>query len=84
MLDFKKKKVDQNFKFIANIPVRNLALETDAPAIAPVPGKRNEPENLVMCAEAVGKVFGLNRQQVMNLTSFNACRLYPQLRRVLF
>ena len=77
-------KPNENFKFISGIPIRNLLLETDLPALGPVRGLRNEPENLLLAAEAVGKVFNLPMNKVRNLTSFNACKLYPKLRSVLF
>lgn len=73
-------KPNENFKFISSIPIRNLLLETDLPALGPERGVRNEPENLILAAQAVASVFNLPLEKVRNLTSYNACRLYPKLK----
>ena len=54
------------------------------PALGPNRGERNEPENLLLAANSVGRVLGINRSQVRNLTSWNACKLFPGLKGVLY
>ena len=77
-------KFTQAEKFFKNIPYENVLLETDAPALGPFRGERNEPKNVVLAAESFARSRGLDVGLVKNLTSFNACKLFPKLRRVLY
>ena len=60
------------------IPKDRVVLETDCPYLSPVPfrGKRNEPSYIVNTAVVMAQVYGLNVEEVADITSANACRLF--------
>lgn len=60
------------------VPRRQLLLETDAPYLAPVPerGKRNESSYLVHTARFVANEMGMSAEELGELTTENACRLF--------
>ena len=60
------------------VPHKQLLLETDAPYLAPVPhrGKRNESSYLVHTAHFVANELGLSVDDLGELTTENACRLF--------
>eukprot|EP00053_Salpingoeca_punica_P014279 m.129738 g.129738 ORF g.129738 m.129738 type:complete len:279 (-) comp16415_c0_seq2:189-1025(-) len=64
-------------KFITRIPLDNLLLESDAPALGPVRGERNEPANAaaVSCRE-IARIKGLSIEEVAAATTRNAQRLF--------
>lgn len=55
-----------------------VVLETDAPWLSPVPhrGKRNEPGYLVHVADRVASIFGISRENVAEVTTANARRIF--------
>jgi TatD DNase family protein len=63
---------------VRRIPPDRLLVETDAPYLAPVPhrGKRNEPAFVVEVAKRLGEVLGLRLEQVAQLTTDNAVRVF--------
>lgn len=63
---------------LAGVPMERIILETDAPYLAPVPyrGKRNEPAYLVESARALAQLKGLSVEEVADLTTQNARRLF--------
>lgn len=63
---------------LQNIPVENLVLETDSPYLTPVPkrGKRNESAYLVYVAQTIAKIYDLSVNEVAEITSDNARRLF--------
>ena len=73
-----------NQKYARDIPLRHVLLETDAPALGEDRGKRNEPKNLIRAAETLGTRRNLTLDQVKNITSYNAVKLFPKLKSVLF
>ncbi|HBH54235.1 MAG TPA: hydrolase TatD [Planctomycetaceae bacterium] len=60
------------------IPHDRLLVETDSPYLSPQPvrGKRNEPAHVRMTAETLAEVLGLDLEQVGELTTINANRLF--------
>ncbi len=62
----------------ARVPDGQLLVETDAPFLAPQPvrGKRNEPANVCMTAEAVAAVRGVTYDELDALVSENARRIF--------
>ena len=56
-------------------------LETDAPYLAPVPyrGKRNESAYMVSTAAKVADVFGMSPENIAEITTENARRLFGKL-----
>ncbi|MFM2190610.1 MAG: hypothetical protein RL491_996, partial [Bacteroidota bacterium] len=65
-------------EIVATIPLEHLILETDGPYLAPTPhrGKRNEPAYLRLVAEKVAELKSISDEEVANVTSANADRLF--------
>jgi TatD DNase family protein len=62
-------------------PPECILLETDAPWLAPVPhrGKRNEPAYLLLVAQKIAEIRGIGVDEVAEITSANARRLFPAI-----
>lgn len=65
-------------KTLERIPLEKILLETDAPYLAPVPhrGQRNESAFLPLVAAKVAEVKGLSLQQIEDITTQNAIKLF--------
>lgn len=63
---------------IRNIPIQRLVIETDCPYLAPVPqrGRRNDSQNLFYIAEKIGKILGKTCEEVAEVTTQNARKLF--------
>ena len=63
---------------VARIPMEHILLETDAPYLAPVPhrGERNESAYLPLVAAKVAEVKGMTVEEVADITTFNAVKLF--------
>ena len=62
----------------ASLPLDRIVLETDCPYMAPDPfrGKRNDPGYLYRMAEKLAEIRGLTAEEVAQITTENAKRLY--------
>lgn len=62
----------------AGIPLDKLLIETDCPYLAPHPyrGKRNEPAYVKLVAEQVAELKGISYEEVAQVTTENACKLF--------
>lgn len=60
------------------IDLQHVLLETDGPYLAPVPfrGKRNEPKLMVLTAQKVADLKGVPLEDVVEVTTANATRLF--------
>ena len=60
------------------VPIEKLLLETDSPFLAPHPfrGKENDPSKIILVAETIAEIKGLTVEEVANITSRNAERLF--------
>lgn len=60
------------------VPLERILLETDCPYLAPEPnrGKRNSSLNLTYVAEAIGRLKGVETEEVIRVTNANAKNLY--------
>lgn len=67
-------------KLVEQLPLENIVLETDSPALGPEKRVRNEPRNITVSAEYISKVKGVSLQTVMEVTTQNALRLFPRLK----
>lgn len=68
---FKNGKID---KFLDQIPLKDIVLETDAPYLAPTPyrGKRNESSYLLKVAEKVSDLYQIPLKDVAEQTTKNS------------
>ena len=57
-------------------PLENIVLESDAPVLAPNPSERNESANLVVSARFIAELKGLSVEEVADITTSNARRVY--------
>ena len=62
----------------AYVPEDRLLLETDCPYLSPVPhrGERNFSGNLQFVAETIAEIRGVSKEEIIEKTRENACRLY--------
>ena len=75
VVTFKNGKID---KFLDQIPLRQIVLETDAPYLAPVPyrGKRNESSYLVEVLEKVSLFYGRSPADIAAITTENSREIF--------
>ena len=89
-LDDAKKIIDLNFKigiggvvtfknggidkFLDQIDISNIVLETDSPYLAPTPhrGKRNESSYIMYVIDKLSEIYGLSTIDIISQTSLNA------------
>lgn len=76
MLTYKKN--DALREVARAVPLDRLLVETDSPYLAPVPlrGKRNEPANVQHTAAVLAAVHGLTPDEMAEITTRNARRLF--------
>ncbi|MBK7955744.1 MAG: TatD family hydrolase [Candidatus Accumulibacter sp.] len=62
------------------VPLDRLLVETDSPYLAPVPyrGKTNQPAYVKHVAEELARLRGLSYQEVVDATTANFFRLFPE------
>src|ERR1051325_874829 len=72
------KNAEEKRRLIRQLPLEKLLIETDAPFLAPVPqrGKRNEPAFVTYIADKIAEIHMTTREQVANITTENAERLF--------
>jgi TatD DNase family protein len=75
VITFKNSGLD---KVMADIDMRSVVLETDAPYLAPVPfrGKRNECSFLKYVVEKLSEIKNVEKDEVANITTKNAKELF--------
>jgi TatD DNase family protein len=75
VLTFKNSGLD---KAIADIDLKHIVLETDAPYLAPVPfrGKRNECGYILYVAEKLAELKGVAVEEIDRITTQNANKLF--------
>ena len=71
VVTFKNGKID---KFLNEIPLSEIVLETDAPYLAPTPfrGKRNESSYLTNVIEKLVDIYGLPPEEIAAITTQNS------------
>ena len=75
VLTFKNAGLD---KVVAELPLENFILETDAPYLAPHPhrGKRNESAYVKLVAEKLATIYNVSLKEVETITSKIAMELF--------
>ena len=75
VVTFKNGKID---KFLHEIPLEHIVLETDAPYLAPTPfrGKRNESSYVTNVLEKVATIYELSTEEVANTTTENSKAIF--------
>ena len=65
-------------KTVADIPLKNLLVETDAPYLAPTPyrGKNNEPSYITHTIEKLSKIMKTSKENIETITSNNFKNLF--------
>lgn len=65
-------------KFLSEIPLEYLVLETDSPYLAPVPyrGKRNESAYLIEIAEKLAAIYNREVNDIAEITSSNSLEIF--------
>ncbi|WP_299556671.1 TatD family hydrolase [Seonamhaeicola sp.] len=68
---FKNGKID---KFLNEIDLKHIVLETDSPYLAPVPyrGKRNESVYILKVLEKLSEIYGISIQEIASITTQNS------------
>ncbi|KAM4695038.1 putative deoxyribonuclease tatdn3-A [Discoglossus pictus] len=70
---------DQRAKLIKQIPLENICLETDSPALGLNKQERNVPWNIHISCEYIASVKGLSPESVREVTTSNALRLFTKV-----
>ncbi|XP_015425423.1 PREDICTED: putative deoxyribonuclease TATDN3 isoform X2 [Myotis davidii] len=70
-------------KLVRQLPLTSICLETDSPALGPEKQVRNEPQNITISAEYIAQVKGISVEEVMEVTTQNALKLFPKLQHLL-
>ena len=65
-------------KFLKEIPLEHIVLETDAPYLAPAPyrGKRNESAYINLIAQKVAQIYGVDLEEVASITTQNSKNIF--------
>ena len=65
-------------KFLNQIELKHIVLETDSPYLAPVPfrGKRNESSYIVYVIEKLSEIYGLSNEEIAAVTTKNAEKVF--------
>ena len=75
VVTFKNGKID---KFLNEIDLKYIVIETDAPYLAPKPfrGKRNESAYVVKVAEKLAEVYDTSVEEIAEITTENALEIF--------
>ncbi len=75
VVTFKNGKID---KFLNEIPLSEIVLETDAPYLAPTPyrGKRNESSYLTNVIDKLVDIYGISEKEIARITTENAKKVF--------
>ncbi len=65
-------------KFLNQIDIKNIVLETDAPYLAPTPyrGKRNESSYISLVVEKLVDIYKLSFEEIANITTQNSKAIF--------
>ena len=65
-------------KFLHQIDISNIVLETDSPYLSPVPhrGKRNESSYITYVVDKLSEIYGLSYSEIISQTSLNSNEVF--------
>ena len=65
-------------KFVAEIPLEHIVLETDSPYLAPTPfrGKRNESAYLIQVLDKLVDLYGISPEEISRITTENSKQIF--------
>ena len=65
-------------KFLNQIDLKHIVLETDSPYLAPVPnrGKRNESSYIMYVVEKLSEIYGVSNEEIADVTTKNAEKVF--------
>ena len=65
-------------KFLNQIDLKYIVLETDSPYLAPVPyrGKRNESSYIMYVVEKLSEIYGLTKEEIAEITTKNTEKVF--------
>ena len=65
-------------KFLNQIDLKYVVLETDSPYLAPVPfrGRRNESSYIIHVVEKLSEIYGLSKKEIADITTKNAEKVF--------
>ncbi len=66
----------QKQKMVKRLPIENLLLESDAPALSPIPGEINKPSNIKISAEWISRLKSIPIDKVEEETTENAQSIF--------
>ena len=75
VVTFKNGKID---RFLNEIPIEHIVLETDSPYLAPTPfrGKRNESSYLTNVLNKLADIYKLSVQEIADTTTQNSKNVF--------
>ncbi|MBX2826967.1 MAG: TatD family hydrolase [Flavobacteriaceae bacterium] len=75
VVTFKNGKID---RFLKEIPLKHIVLETDSPYLSPVPyrGKRNESSYLALVCKKLSEVYGVSEEEIARITTENSKEVF--------
>ncbi|KAG0234989.1 putative deoxyribonuclease tatdn3 [Actinomortierella wolfii] len=72
-------RIPQQKAIAEEVPLEQLLLESDTPALAPEKGVSNVPSNLVVAAQEIAKIKNVDLETVIQQTTRNAYKLFPKI-----
>ncbi len=73
----------QKKNMVKALPLSALLLESDAPALAPVKGEKNEPANVVVSLKTIAEIKRMPVEDVAEILFKNTLETLPELKRFL-
>ncbi|ESN90007.1 hypothetical protein HELRODRAFT_116640 [Helobdella robusta] len=70
---------EQKVKIVKALPIENLLLETDCPALGPEKMVRNNPSNVKISCEFISKLKNIDADLVSQIILENSIKLFPKL-----